>query len=539
MNILQRLSISQKIYLIPVIGAVSFVFYLALSTFSAYSNVDLLEDARGVQFPVVQLSKDASVSIVRVSELLNSAVTTGDEDSISLADELSESIRQTFKKIGAIDGKFLADERRMESQYDAYYEKAKSLSLGMVKGTIDFEKLPEMGREMNESYERVKTTVQQFNEARVTEFENAILMANESANTNITIGFIMGGLTIILLFGAAYPIISGIKSSIGSVVDSLRDIAEGEGDLTVRLSARSQDEVGELVHCFNLFMNKLQKTIKQVVEIALPLSDMAGSVSSTAEVTNNNTLSQQQSVQSTKAAVENLNTSVHVVAESAAEAAEASMQTSNISSEGAAVVEKTVETIHELAKTVETSSQVIDQLDSDANQVGVILDVIRGIADQTNLLALNAAIEAARAGEQGRGFAVVADEVRTLASRTQTSTIEIQSTIEKLQTAARQAVDAMSNGRKLADNSVEEVSLAGESLSAITASVARINSMTGHIAQATDEQSTVANQIVTHVDDISQSTQKTHKASEELAGVSGELAQLANNLEVLAKGFKV
>lgn len=539
MNILQRLSISQKIYLIPVIGAVSFVFYLALSTFSAYSNVDLLEDARGVQFPVVQLSKDASVSIVRVSELLNSAVTTGDEDSISLADELSESIRQTFKKIGAIDGKFLADERRMESQYDAYYEKAKSLSLGMVKGTIDFEKLPEMGREMNESYERVKITVQQFNEARVTEFENAILMANESANTNITIGFIMGGLTIILLFGAAYPIISGIKSSIGSVVDSLRDIAEGEGDLTVRLSARSQDEVGELVHCFNLFMNKLQKTIKQVVEIALPLSDMAGSVSSTAEVTNNNTLSQQQSVQSTKAAVENLNTSVHVVAESAAEAAEASMQTSNISSEGAAVVEKTVETIHELAKTVETSSQVIDQLDSDANQVGVILDVIRGIADQTNLLALNAAIEAARAGEQGRGFAVVADEVRTLASRTQTSTIEIQSTIEKLQTAARQAVDAMSNGRKLADNSVEEVSLAGESLSAITASVARINSMTGHIAQATDEQSTVANQIVTHVDDISQSTQKTHKASEELAGVSGELAQLANNLEVLAKGFKV
>lgn len=539
MNILQRLSISQKIYLIPVIGAVSFVFYLALSTFSAYSNVDLLEDARGVQFPVVQLSKDASVSIVRVSELLNSAVTTGDEDSISLADELSESIRQTFKKIGAIDGKFLADERRMESQYDAYYEKAKSLSLGMVKGTIDFEKLPEMGREMNESYERVKTTVQQFNEARVTEFENAILMANESANTNITIGFIMGGLTIILLFGAAYPIISGIKSSIGSVVDSLRDIAEGEGDLTVRLSARSQDEVGELVHCFNLFMNKLQKTIKQVVEIALPLSDMAGSVSSTAEVTNNNTLSQQQSVQSTKAAVENLNTSVHVVAESAAEAAEASMQTSNISSEGAAVVEKTVETIHELAKTVETSSQVIDQLDSDANQVGVILDVIRGIADQTNLLALNAAIEAARAGEQGRGFAVVADEVRTLASRTQTSTIEIQSTIEKLQTAARQAVDAMSNGRKLADNSVEEVSLAGESLSAITASVARINSMTGHIAQATDEQSTVANQIVTHVDDISQSTQKTHRASEELAGVSGELAQLANNLEVLAKGFKV
>lgn len=474
-----------------------------------------------------------------MSELLNSAVTTGDEDSISLADELSESIRQTFKKIGAIDGKFLADERRMESQYDAYYEKAKSLSLGMVKGTIDFEKLPEMGREMNESYERVKTTVQQFNEARVTEFENAILMANESANTNITIGFIMGGLTIILLFGAAYPIISGIKSSIGSVVDSLRDIAEGEGDLTVRLSARSQDEVGELVHCFNLFMNKLQKTIKQVVEIALPLSDMAGSVSSTAEVTNNNTLSQQQSVQSTKAAVENLNTSVHVVAESAAEAAEASMQTSNISSEGAAVVEKTVETIHELAKTVETSSQVIDQLDSDANQVGVILDVIRGIADQTNLLALNAAIEAARAGEQGRGFAVVADEVRTLASRTQTSTIEIQSTIEKLQTAARQAVDAMSNGRKLADNSVEEVSLAGESLSAITASVARINSMTGHIAQATDEQSTVANQIVTHVDDISQSTQKTHRASEELAGVSGELAQLANNLEVLAKGFKV
>jgi len=389
------------------------------------------------------------------------------------------------------------------------------------------------------AYEKVLNTVQQFNTKNVAAFENDILEANNAAESLVTTGFIMGFITTALLFGTAIPIIAGIKSSLSNVIASLSDLADGEGDLTIRLSANTNDEVGKLVICFNRFIEKLQTTIKQVVEIATPLSEMATTVSSSAEETNNITLVQQQGAKNTKDAVESLNTSVQSVAESSAQAAVAATQTSRVSTEGAKVVEKTVSTIHQLAQTVEKSSDVIDQLDNDANQVGVILDVIRGIAEQTNLLALNAAIEAARAGEQGRGFAVVADEVRTLASRTQDSTIEIQTTIEKLQAAAKEAVSAMSSGKELADNSVEQVSEAGKSLHEITTSVAQINSMTEDIANSTEAQSESAAQIVSHVDEISHSTKQTHSASEELAEVSGKLANLAINLEKIAKGFKV
>lgn len=539
MNFLNKLSITKKIYLIPIIGSISFIFYLTLSTITANQNVLMLSKAKDVQFPVVQYSKEVSVSIVRISEMLSGAVTTGETDTIESANKLATQIHSLIDKIGAISPEFANDKQKMKSQFDDYYNQAKNLSLGMIDGTINFEKLPEMGKEMTDAYQLVSTTVENFNKKNVETFENDISYANASAEDLVSTGYIMGIITISLLFGAAVPIVAGITSSLGNVISSLRDLAEGEGDLTIRLETKTDDEVGELVVYFNRFIEKLQITIKKVVDIALPLSTMASTVSSTAEETNSITMIQQQGAQNAKDAVESLNISVHSVADNAAQAASASTETSKISSEGAEVVERTVATIHQLAETVEKSSDVIDQLDNDANQVGVILDVIRGIAEQTNLLALNAAIEAARAGEQGRGFAVVADEVRTLASRTQTSTIEIQTTIEKLQAAAKEAVNAMSSGKELAENSVEQVSAAGRSLEAITSSVAQINSMTADIASATEAQSDSAKQIVSHVDDISSSTAKTHQASEELASVSGDLAHLANDLEVLAKGFKV
>ncbi|GHE81643.1 hypothetical protein GCM10011501_07400 [Thalassotalea profundi] len=499
----------------------------------------MLSKAKDVQFPVVQYSKEVSVSIVRISEMLSGAVTTGEIDTIETANKLADEINNLIDKVGAISPEFSSDKHKMKTQFENYYSQAKNLSVGMIDGTINYEKLPEMGKEMNDAYQLVTSTVEQFNKQNVEKFENDISNANESAENLVSTGYIMGVITISLLFGAAIPIVAGITSSLGNVINSLRDLAEGEGDLTIRLETKTDDEVGELVIYFNRFIEKLQITIKKVVDIALPLSTMATTVSSTAEETNSITMTQQQGTQNAKAAVESLNISVHSVADNAAQAASASTETSKISSQGADVVERTVSTIHKLAETVERSSDVIDQLDNDANQVGVILDVIRGIAEQTNLLALNAAIEAARAGEQGRGFAVVADEVRTLASRTQTSTVEIQTTIEKLQAAAKEAVNAMSSGKELAEDSVEQVSAAGKSLEDITNSVAQINSMTADIASATEAQSDSAKEIVSHVDDISSSTAKTHQASEELANVSGELAHLANDLEVLAKGFKV
>ena len=234
-----------------------------------------------------------------------------------------------------------------------------------------------------------------------------------------------------------------------------------------------------------------------------------------------------------------MNQSVIAVAESAAEAARAADEASSASSNGQSVVNNTVQSIQNLAKNVEETSHVIRQLENDSNQVGVVLDVIKGIAEQTNLLALNAAIEAARAGEQGRGFAVVADEVRTLASRTQQSTEEIQKTIEQLQSAAHKAVEVMSTGTSQAEGSVSEANKAGDSLVVIAQTINRISAMNGQIASSTDDQQAVARQIVGFVDEINARTDETSNNSKQLASASTELAGLAKNLENIARQFRV
>ena len=234
-----------------------------------------------------------------------------------------------------------------------------------------------------------------------------------------------------------------------------------------------------------------------------------------------------------------MNQSVIAVAESAAEAARAADEASSASSNGQSVVNNTVQSIQNLAKNVEETSHVIRQLENDSNQVGVVLDVIKGIAEQTNLLALNAAIEAARAGEQGRGFAVVADEVRTLASRTQQSTEEIQKTIEQLQSAAHKAVEVMSTGTSQAEGSVSEANKAGDSLVVIAQTINRISAMNGQIASSTDDQQAVARQIVSFVDEINARTDETSNNSKQLASASTELAGLAKNLENIARQFRV
>ncbi|MDD4862908.1 MAG: methyl-accepting chemotaxis protein [Alishewanella agri] len=201
-------------------------------------------------------------------------------------------------------------------------------------------------------------------------------------------------------------------------------------------------------------------------------------------------------------------------------------------------MQHTLKTIEALAQEVENSAQVISRLSEDSTQIGSVLDVIRGIAEQTNLLALNAAIEAARAGEQGRGFAVVADEVRTLASRTQASTLEIQSMIERLQTDASNAVKAMQQGQVQAQQGLSQAAQAENALQTISQSVTRINDMNIQIATAAEEQSSVAEEINRNIVNISQSADATAEGAKQTASAGDELAKLAARLQNLVGQFK-
>lgn len=539
MNFLTKMSIAQKLFLIPIIGTVGFLIYLGITTATALKNVDLLENVREVQYPALDVTKNALVNVGKVKDALTSAVTTADEETLENAQIYAKETQALLENIKTIDPSLSTEINGILKSFNDYYSLAFDVSKSMIDGSADYSKIGGLSVKMNENYDNTFKNLTDFKDVRTKAFQTDIQEASDSGESTVVIGGVMALLTIILLFATAVPIVNGIKGSIVQVVDSLKDIAQEDGDLTVRIQSNNKDEIGDLVHWFNQFMEKLQGVVKDIVNASLPLSQLAQNLNQLTDDTNKTIDIQQRAAGHAKTAVDEMTASVSAVAESAAEAASAAGDASAAADDGQTVVNDTVHRIQELASNVEDTAEVIRKLEADSNQVGVVLDVIKGIAEQTNLLALNAAIEAARAGEQGRGFAVVADEVRTLASRTQQSTEQIQKTIEQLQSAARSAVGVMAKGTEQATTSVETANKAGASLTVITETISRITSMNDQIARSTGDQQNVAKTISNNVDEIHSRTEETASSSKELASVGAELAQLAQHLEGIAKQFKV
>ncbi len=342
-----------------------------------------------------------------------------------------------------------------------------------------------------------------------------------------------------LAAGISFVIQAGIVKPINAVVDALRDIAEGEGDLTQRLKVSTNDEVGQLARWFNTFIERVHKIIGDFSHTATELNASADKLSHTAKETEQGVVSQQSEIQQVVSAVREMATVVENVAQNVTKTADNAEHADGEAKNGKGVVTGTMAQIESLANDINAAADVIDKLRQETDNIGSVLDVIRGIAEQTNLLALNAAIEAARAGEQGRGFAVVADEVRTLASRTQTSTQEIQEMIERLQAGAREAVQMMEKGTTQASESVKQAEEASHSLEAITEGVSSIKDKTNQIASASEEQSAATREMERNMDNIATVARQTAEGSVEIAASTAELANMAADMASIVKQFKL
>ncbi|MGR5148075.1 methyl-accepting chemotaxis protein [Photobacterium alginatilyticum] len=312
------------------------------------------------------------------------------------------------------------------------------------------------------------------------------------------------GITVVIIISAliAWFVSSLVSTPLKRMSLAMNDIAVGDGDLTQRIEEDSKDEIGMLANSFNEFVCRIHI---MMIEVALTLqavqSETGRIQQETQGVVTNASRQQEESTQAATAVNEMSVTSDNVTRH-ANEAAQATQSASTESQTARDMLSDTVVSIHKLAEEIESSSVVISHLERDVGNIASILDVIRGIADQTNLLALNAAIEAARAGEQGRGFAVVADEVRTLASKTQDSTGEIQVMIERLQQGARAAVQAMESSRESSTYTVQQANTANDSIDAISQSISVINEMNLQIATAATQQSHASDGINRNVQEI-------------------------------------
>lgn len=539
MNWFSRISIKFKLMLIPLVGVLGFATNLSYNFSVNTETRQKLESVRDVYYPILERANNVIVTLDRTVEVLNSAVSAGELDMIKGADENAEKMRTMFREIRGLEPDRKQMVEQLSSGFENYYALAREISEGMISGSVDFAQLNAKVESMGSKLNLLKTELVDFRDQSHDLFTNNISNSIEDANTALNVGATIAVLITGILIAVALYITMQVTRNIGRVVTSLQEIASGEGDLTKRIKQNSEDEIGTLVFWFNSFIERLQGIIKDVVNSIDPLTGVSKELGSLAHESESASSEQLEATVSVNRSMKEMFESLNENAANTSNAAVAASDANDQAKKGHGIVSEAIRTINDLAREVAKAGETIHQLEADSENVGQILDVIQGIASQTNLLALNAAIEAARAGEHGRGFAVVADEVRTLASRTQESTEEIHRVIEQLQRTARAISEVMANGQRKAEESVTKAGDTGSSLQAITTRVEEINVMNTQIASATEEQQQTSHFIQQAIDEISASAQRAADGSAKVASSTEQLQKVAQKLGAVARQFRV
>jgi methyl-accepting chemotaxis protein len=442
-----------------------------------------------------------------------------DLSTMEIAEKEIEGTQQTYANLFS----------SMLSEHKKLYEQAKAAYLTL-----------QSNREIYTSSASVllaQTEIIQNLSAEIIDKEiQGIKKIENSAYLSIFVTVLVG---IVLVLVSYWITLKMVVSPVRNVAHKLKDISQGEGDLTQNLVLRGNDEITELSQGFNDFTQQIRGLISQLIQAIDQLIKTSTDLSSQTADTQKQMLTQQNATDTVSLAMEDMALKVNSVSDAADEANQSMQIIDQTLEKSQGVISSTLGSINDFANDIDSATTVIENLNQDSQQIGSVLDVIQGIAEQTNLLALNAAIEAARAGEQGRGFAVVADEVRTLASRTQESTTQIQAIIERLQKGSNEAATVMRSSRAQAQETKLKTGTASESLSSITENISGMGDIINKISSAVASQNEQTETMNQNLVDIRQITEGTTHSSQNMTEYTQELNQLAGQLQTIVGRFKV
>lgn len=512
------------------------------------ASVNLMkEDARlitGSYLPAVELvleaDRDLHQALIAERELVIGKL--GSEAMAESQSAHGENIGQVRKRMGQVAQ--LSEDPQIDRLVDRFFEQFErweaNTKMVVKMAAMDPEKslVLSMGG-ARASFDTTRETIDEMTEILHASAEEAGEAVEAAADTVYFRQILGNGVILSLLLAVALVLPPLVTRVVHAIRDQVEDMARGEGDLTQRIEVTTRDELGQLSRSFNRFMEKLQKTMGDVAGYTREVA-AASQQLSTISAQNTRLVTQQHgSVEMVVTAANEMSSAIQDVARNTNAAAAEAQTADRQSGSGKRQLQQTIGAMTGLRESVEDAREVIARLAEDATQIASVIDSIRGIAEQTNLLALNAAIEAARAGEQGRGFAVVADEVRTLASRTQQSTQDIEETIGRLQGGVDSAVAAMQAGSGKADTTLADARQTEAVLIEITQSVQRISDMNTQIASAAEQQSTVTEDINENLVTIGDLSRQVATGAEKTSDASAELARLATQLQDVVSQFRI
>ena len=534
----KNFSLTAKLSLVPAVALLGLILYVGYTSLQLSATDSRLVSIETQSYPTLEKTDAVIFQFSRIPGLLNNAVAAGEP---GILDEARQVLSEIDAQQQALATLLNAQPQRLQALNEwrnavkTYADNALDASAKLIDGSASFDDLrPSLDR-MASDLAQAQKLASEFRTGAYQDFQQTLAETREANEATTRLGIILSVVLIVVVSLGAWLVIRSVMANVRGVIASLQSIARGDGDLTQRVNVESNDEIGAMIELFNGFLDKLQRTIRQIIEAASPL----GQVSKELYNLTQGSESQQHHTDSITRDILTMTGSIQEVAQRSQQASNEANSAARQAATAREHVGSLSTGISDLGDSVMGAVKAMEQLEEETQEVGSVLTVIRSIAEQTNLLALNAAIEAARAGEQGRGFAVVADEVRNLAQKTAASTAEIQQIIQRLQSSANTVLNVMNSNGEKSRASIERSVEATQLLETIASTVNQIDELNAGIAQFTQEQIGLSSSIQQETQVLQQDAKATANGAEATARLGEQLVSTGDHLRAATAQFRV